>query len=229
MSQYSFILLSGGIGKRMQLNIPKQFLLLSGKPIFIHVLEKIDTIDEIKEVLIPCPPDFLEKTLEIINEYGFSKPIYCITGGRSRQESVYKGLKEASFENVIVHEAVRPFVSKEDFKELINAKSESAIYGLDIPFTVLKGGEVVEENLERDKLVNVQLPHKYNRDKLLYAHECAREDGLEFTEDASLYFHYYKSDIVILKGSEYNIKITKPIDRKIAETIYKESILMEGY
>ncbi|MCR2821431.1 IspD/TarI family cytidylyltransferase [Lederbergia panacisoli] len=227
MSSYSLILLSGGIGKRMQLNIPKQFLLLAGKPIFIHVLEKIDLIDEIKEIIIPCPSEFISKTQEIINDYGFSTPISCIEGGSSRQESVYKGLLEAAFEHVIIHEAVRPFASKDEFKQLIQEDSENAIFGLDIPFTVLEGRAFVEKNLERDRLVNVQLPHKFQRKKLLYAHECAREDKLEFTEDASLFFHYFKSDITILKGSEVNIKITKPIDRKIAEAIYKESILME--
>lgn len=229
MGQYSFILLSGGIGKRMQLNIPKQFLLLAGKPIFIHVLEKIDVIPEIKEIIIPCPKEFISKTLDIINDYGFAKPIHCIEGGESRQESVYRGLVEASFDNVIIHEAVRPFVSQEEFKTLILEKNVNAIFGLDIPFTVLQGKKVVEGNLERDQLINVQLPHKYNTKKLMYAHQCACDDGLEFTEDASLYFHYYNSEITILKGSEYNIKITKPIDRKIAEAIYKESILMEGY
>ncbi|WP_233711158.1 IspD/TarI family cytidylyltransferase [Lederbergia citrisecunda] len=227
MSKYSLILLSGGIGKRMQLNIPKQFLLLAGKPIFIHVLEKVDSIEEIKEIIIPCPKEFIEKTQAIINDYGFSTPISCIEGGRSRQESVYKGLLEALLDHVIIHEAVRPFASREEFKLLIQEKNESAIYGLDIPFTVLEGKSFIERNLERDRLVNAQLPHKFQRKKLLYAHECAREDKLEFTEDASLLFHYFKSEIKILKGSEYNIKITKPIDRKIAEAVYKESILME--
>ncbi|WP_188454988.1 IspD/TarI family cytidylyltransferase [Virgibacillus oceani] len=227
MNDYTLILLSGGIGKRMQVNIPKQFLLLSGKPIFIHVLEKVDSIKEIKEIIIPCPKEFISKTLSIINDYGFSTPIHCVEGGETRQESVYKGLLETSYERVIIHEAVRPFVTKEEYKQLIQTKNESVIYGLDIPFTVLKGSTYVEGNLERNKLVNVQLPHKFNKKKLLYAHECARDDNMEFTEDASLYFHYYQSDILILKGSEYNIKITKPIDRKIAEAIYKESILME--
>lgn len=228
MSSFSFILLSGGVGKRMQLNIPKQFLLLAGKPIFIHVLEKIDGIKEIGEVIIPCPPEFLSNTRSIINEYGFSKPIICIEGGGTRQESVHKGLQQSVFENVIIHEAVRPFVSKVEFETLIEETSDSAIYGIDIPFTVLEGKEMVEGNLERDRLINVQLPHKYNRKKLAYAHECASKDGLEFTEDASLYFHYYRAPIKVLRGSEYNIKITKPIDRKIAEAIYKETILMGG-
>lgn len=228
MKAFSFILLSGGVGKRMQLDTPKQFLFLAGKPIFIHVLEKIDTIPEIQEVIIPCPAEFLQRTEDIIKDYDFTKPILCIEGGATRQESVYRGLLHAQCEDVIIHEAVRPFVTREDFLRLINAECESAIYGLDIPFTVLQGKEHVEKNLKRDTLVNVQLPHKFPTKRLLYAHECAREDKLEFTEDASLYFHYYQAKIAILKGSEYNIKITKPIDRIIAEAIYKETILMEG-
>ncbi|MGM8366154.1 IspD/TarI family cytidylyltransferase [Virgibacillus sp. W0181] len=227
MQDYSFILLSGGVGKRMQLDIPKQFLLLAGKPIFIHVLEKLDTIQEIKEVIILCPDKFIVQTESIIQNYGFSTPIICIEGGESRQESVYKGLGKAVHEQVIIHEAVRPFVSVEELKELIYCTNESAIFGSDIPFTVLQGKNVVEGNLKRDRLINVQLPHKYNRKKLLYAHACARDEELSFTEDASLYFHYYKTEITVLKGSEYNIKITKPIDRKIAEAIYKESIVKE--
>lgn len=229
MNNHSFILLSGGIGKRMQLTIPKQFLLLAGKPIFIHVLEKVDVIKEIKEIIIPCPTEYIAKTQEIINDYGFTTPIFCIEGGKTRQESVFKSLLKATYDDTIIHEAVRPFVTYEGYKALINSGNESVIYGLDIPFTVLKGKTVVEGNLERDQLINVQLPHKFNTKKLLYAHECAINDELEFTEDASLYFHYYHANILILKGSEYNIKITKPIDRKIAEAIYKESVLMEDY
>lgn len=228
LSKYSLVLLSGGIGKRMQINIPKQFLLLAGKPIFIHVLEKIEQLHQVEEVVMPCPVEFMEKTESIITEYGFHTPIKIIEGGSSRQESVYFGLLQCTNEQVIIHEAVRPFITVEGFQTLVNEKSEDAIFGLDIPFTVLKGKEFVEENLERSQLINVQLPHKYNTSKLLYAHECARQDSEEFTEDASLYFHYFQSPIAILEGFEENIKITKPIDRIIAEAIYKNSVYMEG-
>lgn len=212
----------------MQLDIPKQFLLIGGKPILIHALEKIDLIDEIKEIIIPSPKEYIEKTEEIIFHYGFSTPIYCIEGGETRQDSVYKGLVQANFESAIIHEAVRPFVTIEEFRNLIHSDAENAIYGQDIPFTVLEGSEYIENNLQREKLINVQLPQKFNKTKLLYAHDCAKEDGANFTEDASLFFHYYNSNIKVLSGSDYNIKITKPIDRKIAEIIYKEYILMEG-
>jgi len=228
LKEFSFILLSGGVGKRMQLDIPKQFLLIGGKPILVHALEKIDVIEEIKEIIIPSPKEYIEKTEEIIFHYGFATPIYCIEGGETRQESVYKGLQKTRFENVIIHEAVRPFVTVEEFKNLLHEDAENAIYGKDIPFTVLEGTKYIENNLQRERLINVQLPQKFNKKKLLYAHECASEEGLNFTEDASLFFHYFHSNIKVLTGSDYNIKITKPIDRKIAEIIYKEYILMEG-
>lgn len=226
MKEYSLILLSGGVGKRMQLNYPKQFLLLAGKPIFIHVLEKVDRLPEIKEIIITCPHDYMDLTEETITPYGFHTPIRLIEGGETRQESVYKGLLAAQYDDVIIHEAVRPFVTVEMFQRLINEPVENAIFGLEIPFTVLKGRDKVEGNLKREELINVQLPHKFSKDRLLYAHECAREENLQFTEDASLHFHYYKSDITVLKGSDHNIKITTPVDRKIAEAIYKETVLM---
>lgn len=222
MSSFSLVLLSGGVGKRMQLNTPKQFLHLSGKPFIIHVLEKIEKTAEITEVIVPCPTEFLEETEKLIANYLFTTSITCIVGGDSRQASVYEGLKKVSNEKVIIHEAVRPFVSVKDFENLINATSDNAIYGIDIPFTVLQGRDKVEANLKREDLINVQLPHKYNRTELMAAHEKAIEDNLEFTEDASLHFHYHQSEIKVLKGNEYNIKITKPVDRVIAEAIYRD-------
>ncbi|WP_240795365.1 IspD/TarI family cytidylyltransferase [Aquibacillus halophilus] len=225
MSNVSCILLSGGIGARMKLATPKQFLLVGGKPILVHVLERIDTIKEIKEIIIPSPKEFIEKTEEIISNFGFSTTIHCIEGGATRQESAYKGLLEASNEQTVIHEAVRPFVTREEFVELIQNPDEAAIFGLDIPFTVLGGNDYIEENLERNYLINVQLPQKFPTAKLLIAHQHAELNGLSFTEDASLYFDFHKSKVKVLKGSEYNFKITNPIDRKLAEIIYTEYIL----
>ncbi|WP_226036349.1 IspD/TarI family cytidylyltransferase [Aquibacillus saliphilus] len=225
MGNVSCILLSGGIGTRMKLATPKQFLLVGGKPLLVHVLERIDTIEEINEIIIPSPKDYMKHTEEVLNNFGFSTPIRCIEGGATRQESVCKGLLEVSNEQSIIHEAVRPFVTREEFVELIQNQDEAAIFGLDIPFTVLGGNDYIEENLERNYLINVQLPQRFPTEKLLAAHLNATSKGLSFTDDASLYFDFYKSRVKVIKGSEYNLKITNPIDRNIAEVIYKEYIL----
>ncbi|WP_054948785.1 IspD/TarI family cytidylyltransferase [Numidum massiliense] len=225
MKKISFILLSGGIGTRMKMNVPKQFLLLGGKPTIVHVLEKLETIEQISEIIIPSPENHLFETKRIIKSYQFTKPIKVIEGGGTRQESTYFALKHVTNDTVVVHEAVRPFVTKDEFMKLINCPDENATYGLDIPFTVLEGSAYIEKNLERDKLINIQLPQKFNAKAFLAAHEQARAEGEHFTEDASLFFKYNGGKIKVLEGTEYNIKITKPLDRKIAEIIYSDFVL----
>lgn len=222
------VILAGGIGKRMQKSIPKQFLLLGGKPIILHVLEKIEQIDEIEKVVICSPKEHMEEMKRLIFNHNIQKNILCVEGGNSRQESTYIGCKNLEgVDSIIVHEAVRPFVSVKEFKELINCEDENVIFGLDIPFTVLKAkDEYISENLVRDELVNVQLPQKFNTKLLLSAHEQARKDGKIFTEDASLFREYNKDyKVKVIKGSLYNIKITTPVDLVTCEVIYKEFIV----
>lgn len=219
------IVLAGGIGKRIGRPMPKQFLLLGGKPLIIHVLEKARAIADIERVVVTCPDSHLETTRELIVNHRLGAKFTCVVGGASRQESTYLGLLAlGDVDSVIVHEAVRPLVSIDDFRRLIAAEDENAMYGTPIPFTVLKGHDYIEGLLDREDLVNVQLPQKFNRAKLLAAHEAARRDGVEFTEDASLYFEYVKEPVRILEGQDYNIKITVPTDTVTAEAIYADLI-----
>jgi 2-C-methyl-D-erythritol 4-phosphate cytidylyltransferase len=219
------IVLAGGVGKRIGRPFPKQFLLLGGKPLIIHVLEKARVIAEIDRVVITCPEAHLEETRRLIANHGFDSRFECILGGGSRQESTWKGLEALDdCDSVIVHEAVRPLVTVDEFRSLIAADDPNAMFGIPIPFTVLKGHEYVEDLLERDELVNVQLPQKFDRAKLAAAHAAARADGAFFTEDASLFHRYALERVRILPGSERNIKITVPTDIVTAEAIYADII-----
>lgn len=219
------IVLAGGIGKRIGRPFPKQFLLLGGKPLIVHVLEKARDLPEIERVVITCPEAYLDQTRELIDNHLLGAKAECIVGGVSRQESVYLGLLALEgFDSVIVHEAVRPLVTVESFRALISAENPNAMYGIPIPFSVLVGGEYVEGLLERDKLVNVQLPQKFDRNRLLEAHEAARRDGALFTEDAGLFFHYSGEPVRILPGTDENIKITVPSDTVTAEAIYADTL-----
>jgi len=219
------VVLAGGIGKRIGRPFPKQFLLLGGKPLIVHVLEKARAIPEIERVVITCPEAHLEDTRRLIANHGFGARFTCIVGGGSRQESVYLGLAALDdCDSVVIHEAVRPLVTVEEFRELIAAEDPNAMFGIPIPFTVLKGHAYVEDLLERDELVNVQLPQKFDRATLMTAHEAARLDGASFTEDASLFHRYAGLPVRILPGSERNIKITLPTDVVTAEAIYADLI-----
>ena len=219
------IVLAGGIGKRIGRPFPKQFLLLGGKPLLVHVLEKARVIADIDTVVITCPEAHLEDTRRLIDNHGFDARFRCIVGGGSRQESVFFGLRElADCDSVLIHEAVRPLVTVEEFRALIAAEDANAMFGIPIPFTVLKGHDYVEDLLERDELVNVQLPQKFDRARLTAAHEAARRDDASFTEDASLFFRYAGERVRILPGSDRNIKITLPTDIVTAEAIYADAI-----
>lgn len=217
------VVLAGGVGKRIGRPFPKQFLLLGGKPLIVHVLEKARAIPAIERVVITCPEAHLEATRELLANHRFGDTFECIVGGASRQESVYRGLLALDgLDTVIIHEAVRPLITVDTFQSLIDAPDPNVMYGIPISFTVLVGHDYVEGLLERDELVNVQLPQKFDRPKLLAAHEEARRDDAFFTEDAGLFFHYAKEPVRILRGSDENIKITVPTDTVTAEAIYSD-------
>jgi 2-C-methyl-D-erythritol 4-phosphate cytidylyltransferase len=128
--------------------------------------------------------------------------------------------------NIIIHEAARPFVTLQEFKALIDTEADYVTYGLDIPFTVsVREHDTISGLLERDKLVNIQLPQKLQRDTLLTAYKQAEREGLTFTEDTSLLYHYMKIPIKILEGTPHNIKITDYVDLVTGEMIYKEYII----
>ncbi len=224
MSKVNLVLLAGGLGNRMEKAVPKQHLLLYGKPIIMHILERIDTIEEIDRIIVTCPKDFIRETREIHNSYNLFKPCEFIEGGSTRQGSVYQALQHVTSSTVILHEAARPFVRKEEFVNLIKHPANNVILGTDIPFTVLKGDKYVEQILERATLINVQLPQKFETNKLQYAHQEALRENKYFTEDASLFLTYNTDKVSVIPGTEFNMKITKPIDLKIAEVIYRDYI-----
>lgn len=219
------VVLAGGIGKRIGRPFPKQFLLLGGKPLIVHVLEKARAIADIERVVITCPESHLEPTRELLANHRLGSKFECILGGSSRQESVYKGVVALEgIDSVIIHEAVRPLVTVETFRTLIDAPDPNVMYGVPISFTVIKGHDYVEGLLDRDELVNVQLPQKFDRAKLLEAHEAARREDAFYTEDAGLFYHYTGEPVRILRGSDENIKITVPTDTVTAEAIYADII-----
>ena len=221
--KYTLVLLSGGTGSRMRNAIPKQYMLLAGKPVIMHILERVDAIDSIGEVIVVCMDEYVESIKMMLGQYGVRKMVRFAPAGATRQGSVRSGLALVTTDNVIIHEAARPFVKIEDFEHLISIEDRNAIYGLDIPFTVVKGHDKIESLLKRSDLINVQLPQKFDTQLLRDSHAKAEADKMEFTEDASMVFHYHpETDIKICTGMDYNIKLTTRIDMLAGEQIYDD-------
>jgi 2-C-methyl-D-erythritol 4-phosphate cytidylyltransferase len=223
----SVVLLAGGSGSRMKYDLPKQFLLLAGKPVIMHTLERLEKIDDIGEIIITCLSSYKNYLIDYIDKYNLKKIYKVIDGGNTRQESVFNGLNNSTNDTIIIHEAARPFVTIEDFRKLLLHSKTNVTFGMDIPFTVLNTEDCkITGVLDRDNLVNIQLPQKFNKILLLNAHKKAIKEGKLFTEDASLLFYYEHSDIAVLDGQDYNIKLTKNFDLIIAEEIYKEYMVV---
>jgi 2-C-methyl-D-erythritol 4-phosphate cytidylyltransferase len=223
---YSAIILAGGVGARMHQAMPKQFLSLAGKPLIMHTLERLEQVDRVGEIVVVCHPGYRELLQRNIDAYLLKKKYVLTDGGSSRQESTYLGLLAASYDKVMIHEAARPFVTKEEFEALADEPCDSAIYGIPIPFTVSKQeGGYLSGLLERRELINVQLPQKFPREAILEAHRRAREEGKAFTEDASILYHYTGCRVKVLEGTPFNLKITEPIDLISGENIYQEYII----
>ncbi len=219
------MVLAGGVGERMGRPMPKQFILLAGKPIIAHVLDRVRDLPDITRIIV-CPPEHVSLTEELLAHRNLADRFTCVVGGATRQESVYNGLSYfEGYDSVVIHEAVRPFVTTAEFQALIDDPAENAIYGSSIPFTVLVGHEYVEQTLDRSSLVNVQLPQKFDVARLRAAHEAARAEGRVFTEDASMLHHYGQGRVRILPGTANNIKITQPVDLVLGEAIYSEYVL----
>ena len=225
---YSLILLSAGRGTRFGKDTPKQYLSLAGKPMIVHTLERINTIQDIGEVVIVCESEFVEKIQSYINDYRITKKVVFVQGGRTRQESVYEGLKLAACDNVIIHEAARPLVTRKDFLDLIKCTAENVTYVYEIPYTVLKKDDnaLISGVLNRKELVNIQLPQKFKKDVLMGAHTKALERNETFTEDASMVYNAGEN-VFCLKGTPYNVKMTEYIDLLYGEMLIKEEFIKE--
>lgn len=219
--KYTLLYLSGGSGTRMQNKVPKQYLMLGGKPVIMHILDRVEQIECITDIVIVCAPEYEGYIQSLLEQYGISKPVRFAPAGATRQQSVSNGLSLIDSDDIILHESARPFVKKEDFERLIAAPNRNATYGLAIPFSVVKGYTKYEEILDRSSLVNIQLPQKFETRLLKEAHRKARLEGKEFTEDGSMVFHYFPDTFMeICPGLDYDIKLTTNIDMIAGEKIY---------
>lgn len=214
----SVVVLAAGKGSRMG-NKKKQFMLLGDKPIVNYSLEFFESCSFIDEIILVVAKEDIEYCRN--NIYKVSK---IVSGGRTRQESVYNGLQcvNKNTDVVIVHDAARPFVSLLDLEKLIGFANEygSSTFGVLVKDTIKLKNDNMEvlETLDRDKLVAIQTPQAFCYNKILKAHEIAKESGYCGTDDTVL---MEKCKIVtkIVEGSYYNIKITTKEDLVFADAI----------
>ena len=217
MVKKSIIITAGGVGKRMGVTLPKQFLPLQGKPLLFYTIERFYEYDPKIEILLTLPQDWLSYWKSLCEEFSFSIPHQVISGGKERYHSIQLALAHSTGNLVGVHDGVRPFVSVETINRCYEKAQNdgSAIPVLHIKESLRKlTDETLSVSVERSAYRSVQTPQVFQRNVLVSAYERPFHDGI--TDDASL-AEENGTTIYLVEGNEENIKITTPLDLSFCE------------
>ncbi len=216
---------AGGRGLRLGGSIPKQFLLLNGKPILQRSIEAFESISLVGEIVIVVPEDQLRRTEQLIMKSGFRKILHVVVGGSERQHSVRNGLLSFDVEPeiVLVHDAVRPLVTEDVIRRVIREtkKHGAAVVGVRVKDTIkLESDGFYKKTLDRRNLWAVQTPQGFRFEILKHAHIAAQRSAFLGTDEASL-VERLRIGVKIVEGDYQNIKITTSDDIKLAKLILK--------
>lgn len=218
------IIPAAGSGTRFGGAMPKQYLPLRAMPILVRTIGVFAQIPEINAILVAVSDGMSEYASQIIEDF-YPRRVILISGGNERQESIYNAVQHPALENadiILVHDAVRPFVSTRLVRSVIDAAREhgAAIPALSPKETIkqLTRDGFVEQTYNRSLLGSVQTPQGFQRQLLIDAHREAMLDSFSGTDDASL-VEYIGSPVKVVQGEEDNIKITTQRDFQLADII----------
>jgi 2-C-methyl-D-erythritol 4-phosphate cytidylyltransferase len=217
------IIPAGGQGTRMGGTVPKQFQALRGKPILHYTLKTLQESDLIDSLVLVVPQNELENACaNWLENPSIVKQV--VVGGEKRQDSVFNGYQAlpADTDIVLVHDGVRPFLSKEMIRVTLEAAEKwgAAITAIPVSDTIkqVDGSGKVERTVEREGLWRVQTPQAFRYDLLGQAFRKAQADSFYGTDEAAL-IEYLGQEVRVVDGSEWNLKITRQEDLVLGESI----------
>jgi 2-C-methyl-D-erythritol 4-phosphate cytidylyltransferase len=219
------IITAGGSGKRINSKTKKQFIEINGRALLFWTLDKFVEHEIIDEILLVLPEEQLSFIEEIDQEYPTVK-ISVISGGQERQNSVYNALTSCpeDTEYVFIHDGVRPFITGLDISRLYESVllHEAVIAASKVKNTIKSVSDLkIEKTIPRENLYNALTPQVFKYDLILKYHKIAADDGLFFTDDASILEHY-GVDVQIVDCPSANIKITDKQDLELAELLLEK-------
>jgi 2-C-methyl-D-erythritol 4-phosphate cytidylyltransferase len=220
---------AGSKSKQQRTPPSKQFTELGGTPILVHTLRKFAAVDAVNEIWVALRENEIagfRARLESGAKDVLKKKVELVVGGEHRQQSVANALNTlsaAADDIVLVHDAVRPFVTGEIIQEVIDAaqKYGAAIAGLPAVDTVKQvertaDGALIKSTIPRAGIVLAQTPQGFRYSVIKKAFDEASVDGFLGTDESSL-VERSGHDVAVVMGAARNIKITAPADMELAE------------
>ena len=223
--KFAAVLPAGGLGKRMGGNIPKQLMVLGGKPVYRYSLETFLSMDEIAEVVMAVPADWKDHFEKEIFSDNASELIRTkmkiVVGGAERWQSVENGVNAltSNAEFVLVHDVARPFISKEIILDVCKTLVEKGSCLVAKPavdtIKIAKDG-CVQQTIDRNTVWMAQTPQAASIAllKKLYGRIAAEPLNFTPTDEASI-LEYFGESVYIVKGNNLNDKLTTPEDFEI--------------
>ena len=211
------VILAGGIGSRMgNVEKPKQYLSVGGKPIILHTLEKFYVNSKFEKLIVLCPSQWINHTKNLVKKnFNDSSKIVVIEGGSTRNETIMNSIryieKEYGLDDdtiIVTHDSVRPFLTYRIIEDNIRYAQEYGACDTVIPAS----GSIMYQG---------QTPQSFKAKKLKELYEGLTEEEKEILTDACKIFVIKGQDVHLVEGEVFNIKITYPYDLRVAETLIK--------
>ena len=218
------VIVAAGSASRMG-GIDKIMAPLGGEPVIVRTVRQFQQCDAIREIVVVTRSDLIVPIMDLCHDFDKVKAV--VVGGDDRAASVNMGLNTLSSKCrlVAVQDGARPFADWQLIDRVVRAADAYGAAAPAIPVKdtvkVVQGG-IVKETPERSTLKAVQTPQVFDFDMLRAALKQARLDKLAITDDCSAVEHMGMS-VKIVEGDEKNIKITTPMDLKIAELLLEEA------
>ncbi|MDD5943611.1 2-C-methyl-D-erythritol 4-phosphate cytidylyltransferase [Fibrobacter sp.] len=226
--KFAAVLPAGGLGKRMGGNIPKQLMVLGGKPIYRYSLETFLSMEEIAEVVMAVPADWKDHfEKEIFGQSPseldalITNKLKIVVGGAERWQSVENGVNAltSGAEYVLVHDVARPFISKEiilDVCETLVTKGSCLVAKPAVDTIKIAKDGCVQQTIDRNTVWMAQTPQAASIAllKKLYGRIAAEPLNFTPTDEASI-LEYFGESVYIVKGNTLNDKLTTPEDFEI--------------
>jgi 2-C-methyl-D-erythritol 4-phosphate cytidylyltransferase len=216
------IITAAGTGERMQSSLPKQFLILSGKPVLIHTIKKFEGI--VDEIMVTLPENYIDYWKKLCAEYDFHIPHTMVIGAGTRFESIKNALEKIKGEEALiaVHDGVRPMLSESLIKNIFAAAEKN---GNAVPFIPLS--ESIrsldgDKNVyaDRKKFISIQTPQCFRWSSLRKAY--SQKFSEIFTDDATAVESATGEKIFLVEGEKENIKITTGTDLDYCESVVEK-------
>jgi len=224
------IIAAGGTGRRFGEGQPKQFYLLKGKPILSWTIGRFEECVLVDRIILAVPRGMEKYTRQhVLSPFGYKKVKTVVEGGKERRDSVLQGLRvlERDTDTVLVHDGVRPIISEELIRKVIQATQrwEAVVPGLPLRETIKQVGRdnLVSGTLDRKSIYLIQTPQGFKKDLICRAYAQVKKRGWVASDDASL-VEKLGAKVKMIPGEETNIKITSPQDLVLSELFLEDRI-----